>query len=317
MRVYAGQKRSRAGERVRKPMSEPSKSQQSAKSEPMAERSAPLSNILVAEDDPATRQTLRGILKNAGYSVTAVADGIAALRAVHRQKFDLVLLDIWMPKMTGLGFLGQLQGEKRVPKIVVMTSDQTSDTLLAALRGRVYQFLKKPLDATTLLASVENALSTSPEVPAIEVLSANSQWVELMVPCERSVVSRVQSFLMHMDVDLPPDLIEKMGYAFRELLNNAIEWGGHLDPNLKVRVSCIKTKRMLMYRLDDPGPGFKLEELKHAAINNPVDNPMAHMQEREAKGLRPGGLGLMLTQQLVDELVYNETRNEVVLIKYL
>lgn len=283
----------------------------------MAERSAPLSNILVAEDDPATRQTLRGILKNAGYSVTAVADGIAALRAVHRQKFDLVLLDIWMPKMTGLGFLGQLQSEKRVPKIVVMTSDQTSDTLLAALRGRVYQFLKKPLDATTLLASVENALSTSPEVPAIEVLSANSQWVELMVPCERSVVSRVQSFLMHMDVDLPPDLIEKMGYAFRELLNNAIEWGGHLDPNLKVRVSCIKTKRMLMYRLDDPGPGFKLEELKHAAINNPVDNPMAHMQEREAKGLRPGGLGLMLTQQLVDELVYNETRNEVVLIKYL
>jgi anti-sigma regulatory factor (Ser/Thr protein kinase) len=74
---------------------------------------------------------------------------------------------------------------------------------------------------------------------------------------------------------------------------------------------------MLMYRLDDPGPGFKLEELKHAAINNPQDNPMAHMQEREARGLRPGGLGLMLTQQLVDELVYNETRNEVVLIKYL
>jgi len=200
---------------------------------------------------------------------------------------------------------------------VVMTSDKTSDTLLAALRGRVYQYLKKPLDATTVLTSVENALSTSPEVPAIEVLSANAQWVELMVPCERSVVSRVQSFLMHMDTDLPQDVLEKVGYAFRELLNNAIEWGGHLDPNLKVRISYIKTKRMLMYRLDDPGPGFKLEELKHAAINNPQDNPMAHMQEREALGLRPGGLGLMLTQQLVDELVYNESRNEVVLIKYL
>jgi anti-sigma regulatory factor (Ser/Thr protein kinase) len=44
---------------------------------------------------------------------------------------------------------------------------------------------------------------------------------------------------------------------------------------------------------------------------------MAHMTIREQKGLRPGGLGLMLTQQLVDELVYNEARNEVVLIKYL
>lgn len=273
--------------------------------------------ILVTDDDATTRQMVRGVLKKAGYDVFTACDGMAALRAIQQKRFDLVLLDIWMPKMTGLGLLGHLHGEKYIPKIVVMTSDQTSDTLLDALRGRVYQYLKKPLDATTLLTTVENALSTSPEVPAIEVISANAQWVELMVPCERSVVSRVQSFLMHMDVDLSPDIIERVGYAFRELLNNAIEWGGHLDPNLKVRVSYIKTKRLLMYRLDDPGPGFKLEDLKHAAISNPLDNPMAHMQEREARGLRPGGLGLMLTQQLVDELVYNEKRNSVVLIKYL
>jgi len=111
--------------------------------------------------------------------------------------------------------------------------------------------------------------------------------------------------------------MEKVGYAFRELLNNAIEWGGHLDPNQKVRISYIRTSKMLMYRLDDPGPGFKLEEIKHAAINNPEDDPLAHAHAREAKGLRPGGLGLLLTKQMVDELVYNEARNEVVLIKYL
>jgi CheY-like chemotaxis protein/anti-sigma regulatory factor (Ser/Thr protein kinase) len=276
-----------------------------------------MSAILVTDDDATTRQMVRGVLAKAGHEIATASDGISALRAIQKRRFDLLLLDIWMPKMTGLGLLGHLHGEKYIPKIVVMTSDQTSDTLLDALRGRVYQYLKKPLDATTLLTTVENALSTSPEVPAIEVVSANSQWVELMVPCERSVVGRVQSFLMHMDVDLSPEIIEKVGYAFRELLNNAIEWGGRLDPNLKVRVSYIKTKKMLMYRLDDPGPGFKIEDLKHAAINNPVDNPMAHMHEREARGLRPGGLGLMLTQQLVDELVYNEKRNSVVLIKYL
>ena len=276
-----------------------------------------MASILVTDDDATTRQMVRGILKKAGYKVATASDGVAALRAVQKKKFDLVFLDIWMPKMTGLGLLGRLHGEKHIPKIVVMTSDQTSDTLLDALRGRVYQYLKKPLDAATLLATVEGALSTGPQTPAIEVISANAQWVELMVPCERSVVGRVQSFLMHLDVNLPPDVIEKVGYAFRELLNNAIEWGGHLDPNLKVRVSYIRTQRMLMYRLDDPGQGFKLENLKHAAINNPQDNPMAHMLERESKGMRPGGLGLMLSQQLVDELVYNEKRNSVVLIKYL
>jgi DNA-binding response OmpR family regulator len=274
-------------------------------------------NILVTDDDATTRQMVRGLLKKHGYNVSTASDGIAALRQIRKKKFDLVLLDIWMPKMTGLGLLGSLQGEQDIPKIVVMTSDQTSDTLINALRGRVYQFLLKPFDADTLISIVENALSASPELPAIEVLSANKHWVELLVPCERSAVNRVQSFLARLESDVPEEVLEKVGYAFRELLNNAIEWGGHLDPNLKVRVSYVRTKKMLMYRLDDPGPGFNFDDLRHAAISNPEHDPMAHMQAREEKGLRPGGLGLMLTRQLVDELVYNDARNQVILIKYL
>lgn len=274
-------------------------------------------HILVTDDDATTRQMIRGILKKHGYTVSTASDGVAALNAMRKKKFDLVLLDIWMPKMTGLGLLDSLAGEAYMPKIIVMTSDKTPGTLLDALRGRVYQFLTKPFDAETLQGVVENALSTQPATPPIEVLSAKAHWVELLVPCERSVVTRVQSFLNLLETDLPPDVMEKVGYAFRELLNNAIEWGGHLDPNLKVRISYIRTNKLLMYRLDDPGTGFKLEEIKHAAINNPEDDPLAHAEAREEKGLRPGGLGLLLTKQMVDELVYNEARNGVVLIKYL
>ncbi len=274
-------------------------------------------HILIADDDATTREMVRGILKKQGHEVSTAADGLSALRTIKKKNFDIVLLDIWMPKMTGLGLIGALHGEKHIPKIIVMTSDKTSDTVLNSLRGQVYQFLAKPIEANTLISTVDNALSEDPAIPPIEVLSANKHWVELLVPCERSVVSRVQSFLSRLETDLPPEVMEKVGYAFRELLNNAIEWGGHLDPNLKVRISYIRTRKLLMYRLDDPGPGFKLEDLKHAAVSNPADDPMAHMTVREQKGLRPGGLGLMLTQQLVDELVYNEARNEVVLIKYL
>ncbi len=274
-------------------------------------------HILVTDDDATTRQMVRGILRKQGYKVSTASDGVAALNAIRKKKFDLVLLDIWMPKMTGLGLLGSLTGQSHLPKIVIMTSDKTPETLLNALRGRVYQFLSKPFDADTLRQVVENALSAHPATPAIEVLSAKPHWVELLVPCERSIVSRVQSFLNLLDADLPPDVMEKVGYAFRELLNNAIEWGGHLDPNQKVRISYIRTEKMLMYRLDDPGTGFKLEEIKHAAINNPEGDPLAHAHAREEKGLRPGGLGLLLTKQMVDELVFNEARNQVILIKYL
>jgi anti-sigma regulatory factor (Ser/Thr protein kinase) len=105
--------------------------------------------------------------------------------------------------------------------------------------------------------------------------------------------------------------------AFRELLMNAIEWGGRLDPDRKVRIACVRAKRLLLYRIQDPGEGFDLERLRHAAISNPADDPVRHLAIREEQGLRPGGFGLAMTRSLVDELIYNEARNEVVFIKYL
>ena len=108
-----------------------------------------------------------------------------------------------------------------------------------------------------------------------------------------------------------------MAQAFRELLTNAIEWGGKKDPKKKVRISCVRAKRMLLYRIADPGKGFDIDKLRHAAISNPADDPLAHFAEREEKGIRPGGFGLAMTRSLVDELIYNEARNEVICIKYL
>jgi anti-sigma regulatory factor (Ser/Thr protein kinase) len=72
-----------------------------------------------------------------------------------------------------------------------------------------------------------------------------------------------------------------------------------------------------MCRVKDPGTGFSLEELKHAALANPEHEPFRHMEEREARGLRPGGFGILMAKGLVDDLYYNEQGNEVLLIKYL
>ena len=94
---------------------------------------------------------------------------------------------------------------------------------------------------------------------------------------------------------------ESVAQAFRELMTNAIEWGGKLDPQRKVRISCVRTKRMLLYRIADPGEGFDIKKLRHAAINNPDADPLQHAIVREEQGIRPGGLGLMMTQSLVDE----------------
>ena len=79
----------------------------------------------------------------------------------------------------------------------------------------------------------------------------------------------------------------------------------------------MRTQRVVMCRIKDPGQGFSLEELKHTALANPPDNPFLHMAVREERGMRPGGFGILMAKKLVDELLYNEQGNEVLLVKYL
>jgi len=98
---------------------------------------------------------------------------------------------------------------------------------------------------------------------------------------------------------------------------NAMEHGGHFDPEQYVEISYVRTRRMVMCRVKDPGKGFSLLELRHAAVANPPDDPIQHLACRQAMGLRPGGFGVMVTQHMVDELIYNEQGNDVLLIKYL
>jgi anti-sigma regulatory factor (Ser/Thr protein kinase) len=74
---------------------------------------------------------------------------------------------------------------------------------------------------------------------------------------------------------------------------------------------------MLMCRVKDPGEGFSLEEIHHAATANPEEDPIRHQTFRDAQGLRPGGFGVLLSRSLVDELIYSERGNEVILVKYL
>ena len=275
-----------------------------------------MSRILVADDDRITRHVLGKVLTGAGFTVTVAKDGVDALKVLRHRRFDLLLLDVWMPRLNGLDLLERLRTRKSRPRVIVMTSDEAPETLLAAVRQQAFKYVHKPIDAMELLRTVREVLK-APEPPAIEVISASPDWVELVVPCQREAVERIQAVLAELDADLAPDLRESIAYAFRELLMNAIEWGGRLDPARTVRISYLRAKRMLLYRIADPGPGFSIDELPHAAIGGPADDPIAHMQVREEKGIRPGGFGLLMVRGSVDELLYNEKRNEVVFVKYL
>ena len=272
--------------------------------------------ILVADDDRPTRFAISSMLKKAGYAVTVAGNGAEALRKIQKTNFALAFLDIWMPELTGLEVLARVRAGESHPKVVIMTSDGTPDNVLRAIREQAFEYVSKPFPPKEAVEVAERALQQDAS-PPIEVISAKPHWVELLIPCTRDAAERIQSFLMKLEADLPDDMRNTIGLAFRELVLNAVEWGGKLDPNRKVRIAYVRSSRMLLYRVADPGPGFSFKDLTHAAVGQPAEDPVAHMAVRDQLGIRPGGFGIAMTRSMADELIYNEAQNEVIFVKYL
>jgi len=276
-----------------------------------------LKRILIADDDRPTRELLAHTLRAARYAVQEAADGAEALARLRRGKYNLVLLDVWMPRKTGLEVLAAIHKKRSPPRVVIMTTDDTPETLLRAVREQAYRYVSKPMAPNELLSVVKDTLAAPARLPAIEVISARPHWVELLVPCAMEAAFRLKEFIARLDADLPADVRERVAQAFHELLLNAIEWGGKLNPKRKVRIAYVRTPRLLLYRIADPGRGFSFENLPHSALSNPAAEPFQHSFVREEKGIRPGGFGLLMTRAQVDELVYNEAQNEVLFVKFL
>jgi len=158
-------------------------------------------SILVVEDDRGLRLALTRLLAE-DFNVDEAADGTEALARLQSHAYDLVLLDLGLPGLSGLDLLAQLPTESPSPRIVVMTADDTPATLLRAVRSRAWDYIVKPFPPATITDIVKKALAADGSL-AIEVLSARPEWVELLVPCSLEIAERLQGFMMRLDADLP------------------------------------------------------------------------------------------------------------------
>jgi CheY-like chemotaxis protein/anti-sigma regulatory factor (Ser/Thr protein kinase) len=272
-----------------------------------------MSKIFVVDADPAVYELIQTALAGEGCDLRYAPAGQDSLTLFAEEEADLVIVDLTPPR---LALLEQLRRTQSGLKRLVMTTNPTPEIIVGALRQRVCDFLTKPFTAEELRAAVNNALTGCP-VNAIEVVSASPDWVELQLPCDLTVVGPLQRLLTNLTSDLPKATGEALGYAFREMLNNAIEHGCKLDLQQRVQLSYIRLKRAIICRIKDPGAGFDPGRLEHAAISNPDDDPLRHIFARIEQGMRAGGFGILLTSQMVDELVYNEWHNELLFVKYL
>src|SRR6266581_5845105 len=115
-------------------------------------------SILVVDDEAGVRSSLAGILGDEGYLVEAVDSGEACLAAFERSRYDLVLLDVWLPQMDGLETLSRVRTLDPELPVIVISGHGSIETAVKAVRMGAQDFVEKPLSLEKTLTVVKNAL---------------------------------------------------------------------------------------------------------------------------------------------------------------
>ena len=116
-----------------------------------------MSRILIVEDDPALRNTIRTLLERSGHEVRSAGDGAAGARELEQNGFDVVLLDIGLPFIDGWQILRAHEG-KRLPSVIVISARGEERDKVRALDMGADDYLAKPFGADELLARVRAVL---------------------------------------------------------------------------------------------------------------------------------------------------------------
>jgi anti-sigma regulatory factor (Ser/Thr protein kinase)/ActR/RegA family two-component response regulator len=271
-------------------------------------------SVLVLGAGPSSRRQFEAALVGGAVSVVETAGHTEGQARLRERPFDLVLLEAESGERA-VDRLRALRATRGDVKVIVVSHDSTPEEVLAALREHAFAYLQWPVDADEVAMVVNRALGAVEWEDGVEVRSALPDWVTFRVRCCRSSVDRLMDFLAQAHLEDAAGGPDSFSTAVREILLNAIEHGGGLDPRKHVEVSRIRGRDVLLYHVVDPGGGFSLEGLRHSAVANPPDDPFAHVRVREEMGMRPGGFGILVARRLVDELIYSECGNEVLLVK--
>src|SRR5215472_5042291 len=276
----------------------------------------PVRDALVVDADQDVKDLLVTILKPGAWAIRYVMTNWFALQAAKDKAFELIITSEKTSGKEDVELLRAIRRARPHTRLIILADERTPDDVLAAMRHHAFSFFSKPYSLQRLGEMIQFATEAPLWDDGIELKSATPEWIQLEVRCQIRTAERLLQFMKEI-VALPDTELEEVGLAFREILLNAMEHGGRFDPNSYVQVEYVRARRMVSCRISDPGPGFTLDEIPHAAIANPPDEPIRHAQIREEAGLRPGGLGILLAQNLVDQVIYGQHGNEVLLIKYL
>jgi DNA-binding NtrC family response regulator len=129
-----------------------------------------MAKILIIDDEKSIRKTLREILEYEKYQVDEAADGVEGLNMVQKDKYDIILCDIKMPKMDGIEVLDKVMALSVDTPVVMISGHGNIETAVEAVKKGAFDFIAKPLDLNRLLVTIRNAMDKSTLVTETKVL---------------------------------------------------------------------------------------------------------------------------------------------------
>jgi len=275
-----------------------------------------LRSLLLIDADPAVHQQLTKLLQREDRCIQDVYDGSDALALLRRSPCDLVLAGQGRNGFDNLKLLRRVRA--MLPKTkVILAGEANPINVVRAIQDHAYCYFHKPLAGQPVAEMVQQALDADSWMDDVRVISARPEWITIDIRCKLAAAERAIQLTRELHTDLTPLIREDIAASFRELLLNGMEHGAKYDPRKRIRASILRTARSVIVQVQDPGKGFSLDSLPHAAISNPDDSPVRHAEFRQEHGQRPGGFGILMARNMVDELLYNERGNAALFVKYL
>jgi anti-sigma regulatory factor (Ser/Thr protein kinase)/ActR/RegA family two-component response regulator len=272
--------------------------------------------LIIGSHDPVSREIGESLCA-ASLPVEYSAGSADALKRLRIRAFGVVITSADSAIDENLVLIEEMRSIRPALKCIVLAEHSTPDKVIAALRARVFACFTPPFDSYEIANLARQAASDSKIGEDIEIISARPGWVSVRANSRIITADRLLTFAKELSAQLPEDAKQDLLQALREILLNAMEHGTAFNPDQSIEVTAIRTARAMVFRVRDPGAGFRQESLSHAASANSSDDPTAHIRQRQQEGMRPGGYGLLLASGTVDELIRNEIGNEAILIKYL
>jgi anti-sigma regulatory factor (Ser/Thr protein kinase) len=261
-------------------------------------------------------ECLQELLHDNNFQVTLATSCQEAEKLIGASSYVALVVQTAISTQEEMATVQRLLSLSAPSPLILVASAWHVSFLVNLWHNGVFAFLAAPHKYVKLKELIAIAVEHDGHREVQKIISAIPCWIEVNVPAQPTYLIRLTSFFECLLHDLADQEQKRIIYAFRELVQNAMEHGNHFCTTKNINIRFVKSQEALIFQVEDEGPGFDMQILPHA-VGSKKNTALDVVRYRKQTGMRPGGLGISTILGIADDLVYNQKGNAVIMIKYL